>query len=94
METKLTDEELSRVLSDAEAEVLDYHNRNTCVAYAAMGPPPSWADGTKIAARRWWAISNACGDAIKDAPREDQLALERPASAAKALDLLRRAGLV
>lgn len=100
MKTKLTDEELSRILSAADCGQILYASSSQCYAGQAYASP-YWALPWKSREyRRWWKISNAVlhargnRDLSEPVYRGMKSFVMRPHNAGDALRALRNADLV
>lgn len=91
---KLTDVEVSRILSGAAAGALDYYNPDACYSAHAFGGTSAVTGDVA----RWWMVSHAVGDASLLRRRGIGFAISktavRPRHAGDALRVLRKAELV
>ncbi len=91
---KLDDEQLSRILSAADAGEIDYMDHRECYAFHAFGASYANSMSNPKLNARWWEVSSAVGRIILAMGDKDQKPLIRPKNSEVALEVLRQANLV
>lgn len=100
---KLTDAQLSQILSAAEAGEIDFNDVTRCYAGTAFNGRPATLFDTADKPERWWEVSDAVQRAPKNTRRSGKGPYSyrilrpwaaKPVSSTEALRALRNAGLV